>query len=132
MALLMIDIDHFKAVNDQYGHLAGDEVLREVVRRITKRLRQSDLLARFGGEEFVVVLPNTDLDGACTVANDIRAAIGEMPVWIDQRSVPVTVSIGVHVGIPTADAQGTDALIAASDSALYRAKELGRDRVAVA
>ncbi|MFZ4551054.1 MAG: diguanylate cyclase [Aquabacterium sp.] len=132
MALLMIDIDHFKAVNDQFGHLAGDEVLREVVRRISHRLRQSDLLARFGGEEFVVVLPDTSVDGACTVANDIRMSIGSMPVLVGQLAVPVTVSIGVHAGIPAAATEGTDALLAASDAALYRAKELGRDRVAVA
>lgn len=129
LALLMIDIDHFKRVNDQYGHLSGDEVLRAVAHRIGERLRLADLLARFGGEEFLVLLPNTDRDGAAVVAENIRLAVESAPFEVRGQAIAVTVSIGVHAEVPRQDATAADAFIAASDQALYAAKRQGRNRV---
>lgn len=131
IALLMIDIDHFKAVNDRYGHPAGDEVLRAVAQRVLRRMRQSDLLARYGGEEFVAVLPNTDVGGATRLAESIRHAVASRPVLVEGQLIPVAVSIGVHAGAPTRDEAEIEALIRASDVALYRAKASGRNCVAV-
>lgn len=129
LALLMIDIDHFKTVNDRYGHLAGDHVLREVAQRVGKRLRRADMLARFGGEEFLALLPGTNLQGAMVVAESVRCAIAEHPVAVLGHNIPVTVSVGVHVGIPGQAPYTTEAMIAASDRALYEAKAQGRNRV---
>ena len=129
MALLMIDIDHFKTVNDRYGHLAGDHVLREVAQRVGKRLRRADMLARFGGEEFLALLPGTNVQGAMVVAESVRCAISEHPVAVLGHNIPVTVSVGVHVGIPGQAPYTTEAMIAASDRALYEAKAQGRNRV---
>lgn len=128
LALLMIDIDHFKRVNDQHGHLTGDEVLRTVAQRVNQRLRRADLLARFGGEEFLVLLPGTDLGGAGVVAENIRRAVESAPIWVQGQAIAVTVSIGVHAEVPSPDA-AAEALIAASDEALYEAKRQGRNRV---
>lgn len=129
MALLMIDIDHFKTVNDRYGHLAGDHVLREVAQRIGKRLRRADMLARFGGEEFLALLPGTNVQGAMVVAESVRCAIAEHPVAVLGHNIPVTVSVGAHVGIPGQAPYTTEAMIAASGRALYEATAQGRNRV---
>lgn len=146
LAVLMIDIDWFKKVNDSFGHQAGDAVLRALAARLQARLRRQDLLARFGGEEFVAVLPDTGPDGARVVAEGLRGAVAEAPFVVAGLSIAITVSIGVAAGIPGhVDAQGergsgadgglpetVAALLVASDQALYRAKEEGRDRVCVA
>lgn len=132
LAVLMVDIDHFKAVNDQHGHLAGDAVLREVAQRIGQRLRHADLLARYGGEEFVALLPLTDTQGAVAVAEDIRQAIAARPCVVHGVPIPVAVSIGVCAAMPGAGAEGVEALLAASDQALYEAKHQGRNRVVLA
>lgn len=129
LALLMLDIDHFKIVNDQHGHLVGDEVLRQVAQRAQARLRGADLLARFGGEEFLALLPATTVEGARAVAEDIRRAVGEQPIVVHGVSIPVTISIGVHAGIPTEGPTAAEAMIALSDQALYEAKHQGRNRV---
>lgn len=129
LALLMLDIDHFKVVNDQHGHLVGDEVLRQVAQRAQARLRGADLLARFGGEEFLALLPATTVEGARAVAEDIRRAVGEQPIVVHGVSIPVTISIGVHAGIPTEGPTAAEAMIALSDQALYEAKHQGRNRV---
>lgn len=132
LALLMIDIDHFKHVNDRHGHPAGDEVLREVARRAQSRLRHSDLLARYGGEEFLAVLPDTDAEGARVAAEAIRQAIGQQPVRLPEAQVPITVSVGVHVSVAgSAAPDAIDGLISRSDQALYQAKKQGRDRVVI-
>lgn len=131
MAVLMIDIDHFKVVNDQHGHLAGDVVLREVAQRANQRLRRADMLARYGGEEFVALLPRTDVQGAVAVAEDIRQTVAARPCVAHGVPISVTVSIGVHAAVPDPDAQGAEALLAASDHALYEAKHQGRNRVVV-
>lgn len=132
LAVLMVDIDHFKAVNDQHGHLAGDAVLREVAQRAQRRLRHADLLARYGGEEFVALLPLADAQGAVAVAEDIRQAIAVRPCVVHGVPIPVAVSIGVCAAVPGAGAEGVEALLAASDQALYEAKHQGRNRVVLA
>ena len=133
-ALLMVDIDHFKRVNDHYGHLAGDHVLRHIVGVLRQRLRASDVLGRYGGEEFMVLLPDTDLHGAAQLAEQLRQAVQAAPCeWQGQR-IPFTVSIGVAASADTpADPSRTsEALLQAADQALYRAKDDGRNRVALA
>jgi two-component system, cell cycle response regulator len=128
-ALLMLDIDWFKRVNDDYGHAAGDEVLREVTARITRHVRAFDLLARYGGEEFVVVLPDTDRRVAETVAERLRTVVAEHPIKVGsaQAELSVTISIGLAV---TEDArESSTSLLGRADEALYAAKGRGRNRV---
>ena len=129
LALLMLDIDHFKVVNDQHGHLVGDEVLRQVAQRAQTRLRSADMLARFGGEEFLTLLPATTIEGARAVAEDIRRAVGDQPMVVNGVSIPVTISIGVHASIPTEGPTAAESMIDRSDQALYQAKHQGRNRV---
>lgn len=127
LALLMVDIDHFKRVNDHYGHLAGDHVLRQ-------RLRAPDVLGRYGGEEFMVLLPGTGLHGAAQLAEQLRQAVQAAPCeWQGQR-IPFTVSIGVAASAdtPADPSRSGEALLQAADQALYRAKDDGRNRVALA
>ena len=125
----MLDIDHFKRVNDTYGHQAGDAVLREVALRIRQRLRQADLVARYGGEEFQAVLPATDQAGALRQAEHVRKAIESSPVRLTNAMVPITLSVGVHAGIPDDSPRALDGQIGLSDEALYAAKNAGRNRV---
>ena len=129
IAVLILDIDHFKTVNDRYGHLAGDEVLRELAERMLRQVRSVDLVARFGGEEFVVVMPETDLGGAAIVAERLRMAIASTPFSIESGSerVPITISIGVAAA--EVGEGGVDSLLKRADEALYAAKNSGRDRV---
>lgn len=133
-ALLMVDIDHFKRVNDHYGHLAGDHVLRHMVGVLRQRLRASDVLGRYGGEEFMVLLPGTDLHGAAQLAEHLRQAVQAAPCEWQGQHIPFTVSIGVAASADTpADPSRTsEALLQAADQALYRAKDDGRNRVALA
>jgi len=130
---LYIDIDHFKRINDSLGHLAGDDVLREVASRIKTELRLSDTLGRFGGEEFVVLLPETQLADACNVAERIRIGIAEQPFALGQGEQQATVSIGVAALDIAQPDQAVGALgqqmLAQADAALYRAKGNGRNRV---
>jgi two-component system, cell cycle response regulator len=134
ISVMFIDVDHFKAVNDSVGHQAGDDVLREVAARIKMELRVSDALARFGGEEFVVLLINADLTAAAMVAERIRAGVAGKPVDLaDGQGVNVSVSIGVsalddEVGELPIEAVAQQ-LVALADGALYQAKEAGRNRV---
>lgn len=128
VSLLMLDVDHFKIVNDSYGHQAGDEVLRALASRLRIENRPVDGAARYGGEEFVVILPETAAEGAVALAERLRAAVAEAGVPIaGGRTIPVTVSIGVAT-FPSDGGSGT-ALIAAADAALYAAKAGGRNRV---
>ncbi|HSM91758.1 MAG TPA: GGDEF domain-containing protein [Anaeromyxobacteraceae bacterium] len=135
VALLMVDVDRFKAINDAHGHLAGDEVLRMVARTLRATVRQEDLVARFGGEEFVVVAPETGLDGARQLGERVRHAVERSRcVWQD-RELSVTVSVGATVSAPPAElvpGEAATALLDAADRALYRAKQDGRNRVAAA
>jgi two-component system cell cycle response regulator len=133
LSCLYIDIDHFKRINDDYGHQSGDEVLREVATRVKAELRLSDTLGRFGGEEFVVLLPDTQLADAGNVAERIRASISDTPFYMAANQRQVTASIGV-ASLSVVDSDQTvelagHALVAQADRALYKAKESGRNRV---
>ena len=132
IAILLIDIDHFKAVNDTHGHLVGDDCLTEVATRISQQMRwPTDLAARYGGEEFCVVLPETDLQGARTVAERIRQNVASDPVPTRDMTLEVSVSVGVYTIIPDKPDMINE-LLARADEALYRAKENGRNRVEIA
>jgi two-component system cell cycle response regulator len=126
VGLVMLDLDHFKRVNDTLGHLAGDAVLIEAAQRMCQELRTYDQLGRFGGEEFVVVVPDTDPAGAASVAERMREVIAGRPVWAEGHSVHVTASLGV--AWTPGDAEADD-LVREADEALYAAKRAGRDRV---
>jgi diguanylate cyclase (GGDEF)-like protein len=127
LAVLLADVDHFKKVNDTHGHLTGDAVLKTLAQEIRQQVRESDLVGRFGGEEFVILLTGTTVEEACRVAERIRRGAGVVKVLTADTIVGVTVSIG----IAALGSHGTDLfeLLAASDLALYRAKNTGRDRV---
>jgi len=131
-ACLMVDLDHFKAVNDTHGHSVGDEVLKHVVRVMLATIRGSDLLARFGGEEFAVIAANTTLADAASLAERMRQAVAAKPLTLKELCVPMTVSIGVALCPDLAGARGVPELEAglkAADRALYQAKSQGRNRV---
>ncbi|MES2608647.1 MAG: GGDEF domain-containing protein [Pseudomonadota bacterium] len=132
LALLMMDIDHFKRINDTYGHQVGDLALQEIGRRCTHALRHTDLLARWGGEEFVMLLPNTGAEQALLLAERVRQAVSATPLLLatQKEPIPMTVSIGV-VGVPVGRFATLDALIQFADRALYSAKSDGRDKVTV-
>jgi diguanylate cyclase (GGDEF)-like protein len=124
--LLMIDIDRFKRINDQYGRTSGDEVLRAVAKRTTSALRGEDTVGRWGGEEFLVVLPHTPLDGGWHLAERIRQVVSDSPVMLeDGRDVVVTVSVGCSEGY----GDDIEEHIRRVDAALSEAKEAGRNRV---
>ncbi|TZF90486.1 GGDEF domain-containing protein [Cognatilysobacter lacus] len=129
LSLLMLDLDRFKVVNDEYGHAAGDRVLAAAANALADELRSIDLGARFGGEEFVAVLPDTPLGDAMRVAERIRRRIAAMPATVQGRTIPVTVSIGAA---ELADSEGIAGVLARTDAALYRAKRGGRDRCVAA
>ncbi len=128
LGLGMLDIDHFKLVNDTRGHAAGDEVLCEVVRRVLGVMRPYDTFGRFGGEEFLVLVPGSGERELRDVLERVRCAIGSSPIVADGHEFAVTVSIGGATG----GRESADDLIARADDALYAAKEQGRDRVVVA
>lgn len=131
LAVLMLDVDHFKRVNDTYGHPTGDQVLRELALRILERLRAQDLAGRWGGEEFLVVLPDTDARGAQALAGQLILAIEGRPfLAANGKPLRLTASVGVHV-LPAGEAGERDDMISAADRALYLAKERGRNRVEV-
>ncbi len=136
LTCLMLDVDHFKRVNDSHGHAAGDRVLREIAQRIDSQVRATDVAARYGGEEFVILLPDTDADSGALLAERIRREIAATPFDIGGgKRIPVTASIGIAGAAPgrgDVDLKTVgEALIARADVALYRAKSAGRDRVAV-
>jgi diguanylate cyclase (GGDEF)-like protein len=131
LGLLMLDLDHFKKFNDTYGHEAGDSVLRETASFLAKSVRAEDIVCRFGGEEFVVILPLADLQATQARAERIRSKLRELTVMHQGHSVGI---ITASVGVAALPDHGTarSALLEAADAALYRAKREGRDRVMVA
>jgi diguanylate cyclase (GGDEF)-like protein len=136
LALLMLDLDHFKQINDSCGHLGGDEALREVAARIESQVRASDTAARFGGDEFAVLMPGAGAAEARRLAERIRAAVTRSPVEAGPGlHLPVSVSIGLAALAPPPGAGDLKALaeqlLAEADAALYRAKAAGRDRIEV-
>jgi two-component system cell cycle response regulator len=131
LALLMADLDHFKQVNDSHGHRAGDAVLRDVAGTVQKTLRSTDVVGRWGGEEFLVVLPQTDLDGAVALAERVRQAV-EYASSEAEGAGPVSITLSIGVAALGGALATADALVEAADGALYEAKGAGRNRVAAA
>jgi diguanylate cyclase (GGDEF)-like protein len=127
LSLLMFDIDFFKRINDQYGHLAGDHVLRELARIVQERIRREEVFARYGGEEFVILLPETPLPGAAALAESLRARVANHGFVFQGERIPVTVSIGTAL-LGENDKVAAD-LIQRADEKLYEAKRGGRNRV---
>jgi diguanylate cyclase (GGDEF)-like protein len=130
LAIILLDVDHFKSVNDQYGHKAGDEVLATVGTRIKKSLRQGDVAGRYGGEEFVVVVVGSVADQCLRIAERIRQSVAHQPIQLDEVTIQVTISVGLaclnsELELPLDD------LIACADQAMYQAKQQGRNRVVV-
>jgi diguanylate cyclase (GGDEF)-like protein len=130
LAIALADLDHFKAVNDAHGHAAGDQVLREASLRIRAAVREYDFIGRYGGEEFLVLLPGCDAHSGSEAAERIRAAIAATPVLLGSASLPISVSLGLAwTSVGNVDA---GALVRQADHALYGAKAKGRNRVEVA
>lgn len=130
LALAMMDVDHFKKVNDRYGHQAGDDVLKQLMEVCRGTTRSTDILGRYGGEEFVMVLPDTDLAGAKIVAERIRSTLEKNSITTCAGRVPVTISLGL-VTTPDPRINSAEEIIKAADLALYRAKNSGRNRVCI-
>ncbi len=127
LAVALLDVDHFKLVNDHYGHDAGDAALKEVARRLSRALRAGDVLCRYGGEEFALLLPDTGPAGAALAFERFRLAVRGAPVIWGDTAIPVTLSLGYHAAVP-AQGEGLETFLTRADEALYRAKSLGRDR----
>ncbi|MBE9516843.1 MAG: GGDEF domain-containing protein [Proteobacteria bacterium] len=127
LSLLVLDIDHFKVVNDEYGHLAGDEVLKSVARHLGMCLRDTDIVCRFGGEEFVVLLPETNEEDALVIAENMRAEVEFMQIVYEGSRIPITISIGVSSLME--DTADYDTLFKEADTAVYASKQAGRNRV---
>jgi two-component system, cell cycle response regulator len=126
LGVIMLDLDHFKLVNDKYGHLVGDTVLREVSRRLQLSIRPYDSVGRYGGEEFVVVAPGCNLENAKSLAERLRVSVSSEPIQDSAVSISVTASLGVSSALA---ANGPDEVLRATDEALYAAKLEGRNRV---
>jgi diguanylate cyclase (GGDEF)-like protein len=131
ISCIMVDIDHFKSINDTYGHPAGDAMLVKIARALRENAREYDEVGRYGGEEFAVLLPMTTLDKAVSVAERQRARIAETEINVDGRTIRVTASFGVAC-LPVADLRNINDLLKAADEALYHAKQAGRNRVVTA
>lgn len=129
LAAIMLDIDHFKHVNDSYGHAIGDQVLRVIASRCQESLREIDVLGRYGGEEFVALLPENDLEGACKAAERLRLRVADTPM--DTLRGPLTVTISLGVAAFTESCPGPSELLNQADAAMYAAKAAGRNRVVV-
>jgi diguanylate cyclase (GGDEF)-like protein len=128
LSLLMVDVDRFKQINDTHGHAAGDAILRESARRMRETIRSYDSVGRYGGEEFLIVLPGCDGESAVTQAERVREVFAHAPFFIGQHSVVVTCSIGAGSISHPFETDG-ETLLREADLALYRAKEGGRNRV---
>ncbi|AJO79915.1 MULTISPECIES: GGDEF domain-containing protein [Pseudomonas] len=129
LSLLMLDIDHFKKINDSHGHSAGDEVLKTVAATIKAQLRNVDMVFRFGGEEFLILLSNTGRDAAAMVGERLRQAAQAKDYWADGTLIELTVSLGCSTLLP---GESAESLLRRADSALYVAKREGRNRLAMA
>ncbi len=129
LSVLMMDIDLFKRINDTYGHMAGDETIKVIATLCKNRLRKSDLIGRYGGEEFLIFLPETTLDAALVIAEDIRTLIAHTPIFFDDKIINVQVSIGVSSTSDHKEKITLDELIYNADKSLYAAKEFGRNCV---
>ena len=128
LSLLILDLDHFKKKNDEYGHVAGDALLKQLAVAVGPKLRKEDILARVGGEEFAVILPEVDLEGAKLAGEKIRKIVEETKFNFDDTDIPCTISVGCSTVTDTTE--DSKALYGAADAALYKAKEAGRNRIA--
>lgn len=128
LSVIMVDIDHFKVVNDSYGHQVGDKVLKKFAKRLEGNIRRTDMLARYGGEEFAIVLKNTGVEGAVILAEKLRAAVNEKPFEVDGHSISLMISLGV-AGMKPEGYMDAAQLLREADILLYRAKDAGRNRV---
>lgn len=126
LAVMMFDIDYFKRINDHFGHLAGDYVLRELADTVQQRIRRDEIFARYGGEEFVIVLPETTIEGAAALAETLRERVETHPFVFQGESIPVTISAGCAL---VQEADTATELIQRADTKLYEAKRSGRNRV---
>jgi two-component system, cell cycle response regulator len=126
VGIVLADVDHFKRINDEFGHETGDGVLKEIARRFTSSLREYDGVGRYGGEEFLLVIPNCDLTTTVRRANDVRQQVCATPIVTAHGTVQVTVSMGATVAVATLD---SEPLLHLADTALYQAKRNGRNRV---
>jgi diguanylate cyclase (GGDEF)-like protein len=128
IGVLIADVDHFKIINDHFGHVCGDIALREIARRMQASLRPYDFLGRYGGEEFLVLVPDCDPPTVCEVAERIRLGVAGHPIIARENEIAVTLSIGVNTASPTSVEQ-RDELLQRADEALYFAKQNGRNRI---
>jgi diguanylate cyclase (GGDEF)-like protein len=128
LSIVLCDIDRFKSINDTYGHPTGDLVLREIAQRLHDSLRSSDMVGRYGGEEFLVILPNSELEEARVVANRLCEALAEKPVTAEKadRGIPVTASFGVACGHEVSGTACAEGMVSLADTRLYEAKAAGR------
>jgi len=130
LSVAMLDIDHFKRVNDKHGHRVGDRVLADLSSMMQRSIRKTDFVGRYGGEEFLIILPRTDAAGAAIMAERVRASLAGVPMHDAESSTfQVTASLGIAEYV---DGDDEDSLISRADAALYRAKEAGRNRVEIA
>ena len=132
LSLIMIDIDHFKKINDIHGHQQGDTVLRAVADVFNDSIRRPDIAARYGGEEFSIILPETDLKGALVLAERIRQFIENLEIKIDSQILKVTISLGITSYHPAKEKKTKEELIEAADKALYNSKNTGRNKLSIA
>ncbi|WP_085900657.1 PleD family two-component system response regulator [Kiloniella majae] len=131
VSALMFDIDHFKQVNDTYGHASGDEVLKVLAKRVADAVRDFDMLARYGGEEFVVIMPSASSEQAFTVAERLRTRVGDKPIEVPGSPDALTITISVGVATTSDPMEMADSLLARADTALYDAKSMGRNCVCI-
>jgi diguanylate cyclase (GGDEF)-like protein len=139
LSLIMCDIDHFKPINDTYGHLAGDHILRQLAKRIREHIRRDDIVARYGGEEFALVLPEVDKHKAGQMAEKLRKIISDQPFIFDNITIPITLSMGISdleeykKVVPNSSESDVNpfAFIKLSDDRLYQAKQSGRNRIVI-
>ena len=128
ISIILFDVDHFKEVNDTYGHIAGDQLLQTIVERFSRNLRQMDIFGRYGGDEFVILLPETNIDQARLAAERLHQIVTSNSVETSRGIIPIQISIGVA---NLDDSDDMETLLIKTDQALYKAKETGRNRVVV-
>jgi diguanylate cyclase (GGDEF)-like protein len=130
LSLVMVDIDHFKKVNDTFGHTAGDYVLKEIASLLKASVRKKDTVARYGGEEFVLILPEAGLEETTIIAERIRKMVENTPFDVGQARLNLTISLGIS-NFPNHHARSKEDLVRMADQALYDAKKTGRNRVCI-